>query len=146
MKRTIGLILLLVLSSCGRSPDGPPEIHPEMDSCEECSMIISQPRFAAGYHSENGTPVLFDDVGCLMKHWKRQETKPEVSKLWVRDFETDEWIRASGAVFTHRDDVTTPMGYGILTFSEGNEPKESPSQTFLQITPKLDENIVEVEI
>ncbi|OUC08222.1 hypothetical protein RY27_10265, partial [Litorilinea aerophila] len=81
--RQIGKILLLflalsgILSGCARvsAEPAPPEIRYGEDICQECKMIISDPRFAAGYAYEpvpgRYQSLSFDDIGDMLAYAAR---------------------------------------------------------------------------
>ena len=80
-------------------------------------MSIDDERFAAGYRLSDGTERVFDDVGGLLVYIK---DSPELgdADVWVHDYETDAWVRSEDAYFVPTDEVTSPMGFGILCFSD----------------------------
>lgn len=98
----LGAVLLALLAGCGggkTDPDSPPELRPRLDVCAECGMAIVEVRFAAGYmDEETGEPVLFDDIGDMVRYLRRRGIDPVA---WVHDRETGEWIRADEAWFVH---------------------------------------------
>ncbi|MEZ4676418.1 MAG: hypothetical protein R2932_19510 [Caldilineaceae bacterium] len=70
-------ILLIVLVACGGAtvtPDMPPEILYGEDVCDQCNMIISDERFAAGLVVElepgEFEHRIFDDIGDLLAYEK----------------------------------------------------------------------------
>lgn len=94
--------LLTLLAGCGgerADPEGPPELRPRLDVCPECGMAIVEVRFAAGYMDpDTGEPVLFDDIGDMVRYLRRYGIEPVA---WVHDRETREWIRADEAWFVY---------------------------------------------
>lgn len=122
MKLTISWLLLFLLSllvACGggQGKIEPPEIHYGETECLECRMIISDPRFAAGYtyevKGERYESIPFDDIGDMLIH---VEKHPEhnIVAYWVHDFVNAEWIDASSAFFVFSQRLETPMAHGIL--------------------------------
>ena len=114
----IALTSVLVLLSACQSTDvsQPPEIRYGEDVCEECKMIISEPRFAAAYYTPDGTARHFDDLsGMCIYHNKHEE---EVATFWVHDYDTEEWIDAKEATYVMSEEIHTPMGYGVVAFAE----------------------------
>jgi len=117
----LALALLLGLTlACGSGApqDRPPDIRYGKDICDECRMIINEPRFSAGYITAKGAVRRFDDIGDLLAyHAKHGE---EVSAFWVHDYETEEWIRAESSVFVVADParLPTPMGHGVVAFAD----------------------------
>ena len=117
------LFLLLALTACARgdTEPAPPEIRYGEDLCDECNMIISDARFAAGYAYEVSPgryeSKAFDDIGDMLVHAEKQ-TGDKVSAWYVHDYATEEWTDATEAVYVVSPDLPTPMGYGILAFSD----------------------------
>jgi copper chaperone NosL len=119
MERIIMLAVMLILvTACQTTPDfeRPPEIRYGEDICERCGMIISEPRFAAAYVTRQGTGKIFDDIGDLLIH--SDESGDDVAVYWVHDFENERWVKATEAYFVASQDLTTPMGHGIVAFSD----------------------------
>lgn len=113
MRRLIGLLLLglLVASCAGPEVGAAPELEVGRDICEECGMIISDERFAAGFVDDNGNHV-FDDLGGLLSHLAGDERLDEVI-VWVKDYGNPEWIEAETAHFVRGTGVRSPMEFGI---------------------------------
>ncbi len=119
MKRLIGLLVLIVLlGACGSAAaDEPPEISYGRDECDECHMIIDDPRSAAAYRLPDGTAVKFDDIGGLLIHGHEAGELAD-AKVWVHDYETEEWIEGVSAWYVHSSEVSTPMAFGIAALSD----------------------------
>lgn len=116
-----GLILLSFIGffpvSCSSGPnlDEPPEIRYGEDTCDRCAMIINEARYAATYVTVDGQARRFDDIGGMLAY--TQETAEDAAVFWVHDFDTEEWLKAGEAYFVKSDHLT-PMGFGIVAFSE----------------------------
>ncbi len=123
MRRVIiGAILTalgLALASCGQegTADGPPQINYGRDICIECGMIIDDQRFAASYTLDDGTETIFDDLGGLIVYG-RESGELVAATVWVSDFEEERMISAGSALYVPTLGVTSPMGHGILAFSD----------------------------
>ncbi len=120
MRRATVLLVGLALIAAGcsaASATGPPQINYGRDICIECGMVIDDERFAAAYRLPDGTERLFDDVGGLIIHG-RDSGEMAAASVWVHDFESGEWIEAPSAHFVPTLGVTSPMGHGILAFSD----------------------------
>lgn len=122
MRKIAAAVLALVLvAACGGEDDasGPPEIVYGRDICVECNMIISEPGHAAAYRLADGTEKKFDGVGEMLLHAiKTGDLDTTATKAWVHDIETEEWIAAADAWYVMAEAVTTPMGHGIVAFSD----------------------------
>jgi copper chaperone NosL len=106
--------LLLIVTACGgraKAEAAPPEIHYGEDVCEFCGMIISDPRYAAGYLTAAGQEHIFDDIGnMLLSHLQKQD---EVMAFFVHDYEEQSWIRAETAHYVLSSELLTPMLHGL---------------------------------
>jgi len=112
VKRTAFILLLTIgIAACKKLPQ-PEPLHPE-DICAICKMAVTEQHFAAQALLPNGDYVKFDDIGCLMNYSHR----PKLDSIWFGDYELEKWIRADSAYLLKTDSVRTPMGYGVLAFS-----------------------------
>ncbi len=109
--------ILLFLASCGQESGQlkPPEIRYGRDTCAQCGMIISDPRFAAAAATGDGTMSIFDDIGDLLAY--RKKNRPEWAVIWVHDYNTQEWLRAEDAWYLLSPAIHSPMGWGIAAFA-----------------------------
>lgn len=109
---------LLALASCGRDRDlGPPKIVYGQQECDECRMIISEERYAAGLVVDSPDGVIkqaFDDVNCMVDVLRRQTA---ATIPYVHDYDTLQWLDARGAHFLHSDKLQTPMASGLASFT-----------------------------
>ena len=109
---------LALLAGCARgsATPAPPEIRYGEDQCAHCTMIISDPRFAAGvaYEIEPGRyeSLAFDDIGDMLAE---VSSHPErvVVEYYVHDYTTKEWLDATEAHFVVSAALPSPMGSGI---------------------------------
>jgi copper chaperone NosL len=107
-----------VLSACASGGvGGPPEINYGRDICIECGMIIDDPRLAAAYHLDDGSEKIFDDLGGLIVNGRESGELSEAD-VWVSDFDNEVLIEARSAYFVPTLGVVSPMGHGILAFSD----------------------------
>jgi copper chaperone NosL len=105
-------IASLFLSSCGSAASGPPPIVLDETACAHCGMLVSDLAFAAAYRAEGGDARVFDDFACLLR-----ELPSAKVRVWVKDYETSEWLDAGSAFFVRSESIETPMGGGIVAFS-----------------------------
>lgn len=118
--RVLAIVTLLALVGAGcnqAAVTGPPEINYGRDICIQCGMIIDDPRFAASYRLDDGVEKAFDDLGGLIIHG-RDTGELADAVVWVSDFEQQTLIDADGAFYVPTVGVTSPMGHGILAFSD----------------------------
>lgn len=112
------LLIGVLVSACtqGATTPTPPEIRYGEDLCAECNMIISDPRYAAGYAYEISPgryeSLAFDDIGDLLAyHAKHPEQR--VVAWYVHDYTTETWLDATTAYYMISDQSHSPMGHGI---------------------------------
>ena len=113
-------LLTFVLTGCGgNEAAGPPEIRYGEDVCEQCQMIISEPRFAAAYVTEAGEFRRFDDIGEMYLY--AADRGERVRTFWVHDFHSESWLETESATFVHNPALSTPMGWGVAAFADEGE-------------------------
>jgi len=84
-------------------------------ACASCTMLVSDPRFAAQLATRDGARVYFDDPGC-MAAWMREH--PRLAQhAWVRS-PAATWIDARTARFVRGQ--RSPMGYGFAPVDQGD--------------------------
>jgi ABC-type transport system involved in multi-copper enzyme maturation permease subunit len=113
------LLLAVAALGCGGGEEEirPPEIEYGEETCDQCSMIVSDPRFAAALaiRTPEGRlrrPV-FDDLGGPFLYL---EEHPGIEPVgwWVHDCRTGEWIPAREALFVRSPRIRSPMAHGLL--------------------------------
>jgi copper chaperone NosL len=110
--------LALTLGGCGDSvdPDEPPEIRYGVDVCTHCGMIISEEAYAAGLVSSDGETAIFDDIGEMID--VVQDEGVNERRVWVKDFESLEWLDGIRSFYVLSDTLITPMGSGVVAFAD----------------------------
>lgn len=115
----------------GASSPEPPEIRYGEDICDECSMIISDPRFAAAYAHEVSPgryeSKAFDDIGDMLVH-TRKHAQETVAEWYVHDYDSEEWLDASAAHYVLSADLPTPMGYGIIAYADATAAESKAAE------------------
>jgi len=134
----LSALLLLFLAACGKQsnwPEGMAPIHWDRDTCVQCNMAISDPRFAIELMRSEPKKAAFkfDDIGCLIvwanalsrKNGTRPAWEEADSRIWVADFssmvdnrETLRWLDARTARYIER---SSPMGYNLAAVENHNE-------------------------
>ncbi|MBE2224064.1 MAG: nitrous oxide reductase accessory protein NosL [Anaerolineae bacterium] len=110
-------LFLLILAACGSKTDlnAPPEILYGQDPCDQCSMIINEPRFAASYVTTSGDVRRFDDLGGMLVYDQQHQEKVHI--YWAHDFNTEEWLNAADASIVHSPELASPMAWGLAAFT-----------------------------
>lgn len=116
-QRRIPFLALFLLTACGRLEIRPVEIAGD-DMCARCRMAISETRYAAELIRQDGEPIKFDDIGCMIHYVEDTRQKADIAAFFVLDFESQEWINADQALFLWSPAFKTPMGGGIVAFKE----------------------------
>jgi copper chaperone NosL len=121
MRTPPAVLVLLVaagaLCGCRRErpwPPSPVTIHFGEDACAECKMIISDERHAAELQTRTDEPLLFDDLGCLLK--RAASMSPDPSGVFARTAD-GKWLDGRQAWVVHSREISSPMGYGLATFA-----------------------------
>ncbi len=117
----LGLLILTIMGSIGGCAAGsttiaPPAIRYGEDLCAECTMIINDPRFAAGYayavSAGRYESLAFDDIGDLLVHMAKHPER-QVVAWYVHDYTSEEWLDATTAYYVIGEAIRTPMGHGM---------------------------------
>lgn len=116
-QRRIPFLALFLLTACGRAEIRPVEIAGD-DMCARCRMAISETRYAAELIRQDGEPVKFDDIGCMIHYVEDTRQKNDIAAYFVLDFDSQEWLNADQALFLWSPAFKTPMGGGIAAFKE----------------------------
>jgi hypothetical protein len=87
-------------------------------------MIISAPRFAAGYtYQVDGgryESLPFDDIGDMLIYADKHP-EHKIVAYWVHDFKTEEWIDAEDAFYVFSHHLETPMAMGTAAVDSREE-------------------------
>lgn len=111
-------VAVLGVSGCAKDdPNAPPEIDYGRTVCDECGMIIAEPRFAGAYRTADGTPRRFDDLGDMIA-FGVETGEIDGARVWVHDYDSEEWLDAPTAWYLLGGSIETPMSRGVLAFSQ----------------------------
>ncbi len=114
----LSVLVVLALTGCEKKDytKEPAKMHWDRDMCERCKMAISDRKFAVQAVDEKGRVYKFDDIGCLVLWQKFERPDVNLTKIWITDARTGEWIDAKKACYTK--EYITPMGYGFGAHKE----------------------------
>jgi copper chaperone NosL len=116
--------LIIFSSSCSNENIFKPvEIKYGQDICEACSMIISEKEYSAQYLLQDDKVKKFDDIGCMIHYLNDNKLESDIAAFFVRDYIHKNWINVGTAHFMHSDKIITPMGHGIVAFSNEQDLK-----------------------
>ena len=113
------LILLTMLTACSSKEDySPKEINSDIDACVVCNMNIAAKNYATEILMKNGEVYKFDDIGCMVEFLQEKSiNKKDIAVAYVRDVQSGQWIRWEKAFYVYDPDLSTPMSYGVVSFS-----------------------------
>lgn len=122
---TFTLIGLALSAGCGSNVDAGPIPTPQFvfgeDLCDECSMIISEQRFAGAIGVRTRGRVkhlLFDDIGEMAAF----ELPPhDEARYFVHDMLTSVCLPAEDAHYMRAKTLRTPMGTGVAAFRAASD-------------------------
>lgn len=114
MKRLwLGLALCGLSVSC-RTDSKPVDPIWGKQDCAQCSMLVSDPKYAGQLVTPDGERKFFDDVGCLVAYIA--EHKLASARSWVRS-ERGEWVDAQSTRYD--TGAKSPMDYGFVPKTSG---------------------------
>ena len=116
MTTTVLSIALLVAGCSGANPDGPPEIVVDRTACAHCTMLISEPRYAAAYRAPGADAKVFDDIACLLQAAGAESATG--LRFWFHDGNDGQWIDGEAATFVASPEFRTPMGGGMMAYRD----------------------------
>lgn len=110
----------LLLAGCEKeSAQKPRPIKLGRDVCEHCTMLVSDPAYAAlMWNPQLKRYHVFDDIGCAVV-FAAESNLPDSpdARLWVANAaRAEEWLDARAAYF--RTDGRSPMGYNYAAEQE----------------------------
>ncbi len=108
---TVGMLVLRAQAL----PNGVRPVVWDKESCGECGMAVSEPRFAAQLQTRDGQVINFDDPGCLFIYLLRRD--PPVHAVYFHPCEGDEWLDGERVGFAATR--ASPMGYGLMAVPHG---------------------------
>jgi copper chaperone NosL len=118
------LILLLLFAACSRQI-APAALDTANTTCSSCRMAVSDASFAAQIVAPGAEPLFFDDLACLRNYVEAQRAALAADAVaFVADHRTREWIRAADAYFVRTSRVSTPMGGGVIAFTDARSMEQ----------------------
>lgn len=121
-------IVLLALSACNTKPE-PFAIG--KDICEECNMIIMDPKFGGELITKKGKVLKFDDAHCIDNYLKKGYVKEaDIAQTVSIDYENNKnFLDVKSSYFVVSDQLKSPMNSNAASFStkESAEKKAKES-------------------
>lgn len=109
------LLMMVSMSACNNSDVQP--ISYNKDNCDYCKMTLADNRFGAELLTSKGRAYKFDDISCMIGYVEENKDKVKDAKFFVSDFYSHELVNVSQLTFVRGDDVASPMGGNIASFS-----------------------------
>lgn len=109
--------LAWALLASQRRPQGPVPVAWDRVACARCSMLVSEPGFAAQLLLASGEVLQFDDPGCLLL-WQHEHA-PEGAVAWFHHRDEDRWLDGRDVRFVPVE--SSPMGYGLAAVDAGRD-------------------------
>lgn len=120
-------MILLLLAACAVDLSAPRPIRYDREVCDECGMMISEPRYAAQIVTPKGDVYSFDDPVCAFQYIA--DEGPSIGNMWFVD-STDPgaWIEWRSVGFVPAAQTPMDGGFGAvpiptegaLSFSEAS--------------------------
>ena len=112
----VGLLLSLFLFSCTPQSE---KIQLGKDSCAECKMTISDPRFGGEIVTKKGKVYKFDDVHCIAHFMKRRGVgMSDIYQTLFVDFnKPGSFVSVRSAEFVISSQLKSPMNGNAAAFA-----------------------------
>ncbi|WP_215143486.1 nitrous oxide reductase accessory protein NosL [Exiguobacterium qingdaonense] len=127
-KQVAGLLsvagLSLALGACSSASAEPFEIKWGETECEVCKMKIVDKQFAAEAIMVNEKGYAFDDIGCLMRDWYPEQNEDDIAAMYVKDYNTLDWVELDEASFVYDKESKTPMAYNMISFAKETDAEQ----------------------
>lgn len=117
LKSVLLLSATTLLFTCAEK-EGPKEIIAGTDQCDECTMTITNPKYATQLITAKGEAYKFDDINCMRSY---EETNPEETKgsqQFVADFPSGNFIDINTATLIRGGSIKSPMGGNTQAFKD----------------------------
>lgn len=125
------LTMTFMLYQSATAAENEPQIIPDDLTCGKCGMYPARyPQWQSQVIFTDGSMSAFDGCKCMfgfmfnMNQYDSAHTMADIAKIWVRDFNSGEWLDAKTAHFVIGSDVMGPMGKELIPF-QAQEAAES---------------------
>lgn len=111
------VVSAMVLTGC--KPKSEP-IVPGKDSCSECKMTITDPKFGGEIVTNKGKVYKFDDTHCMASFLKRRAVElTDIHQTLFVDYNNPgKFINVSSAEFVLSSKLRSPMGGNAAAFAD----------------------------
>ncbi len=121
--------LAISATACGSSKKKfePSPIQEGVDVCAVCKMTITDDQHATQIILNSGKSLKFDDIGDLHV-WLDKNNQDDINVIYVRDFNTKEWIELEDSFYLYDESFKTPMGFGVYSFKTKADAEKYSSE------------------
>ncbi len=113
--KSFSIVILMLCVSCKH------EMRPieyGKDNCEQCRMTVMDPQFGAGMLTAKGKVLAFDAGECLVRYVKTKNVDSK-DQVFVSDYlKPGTLIDATSAFYLHGENIQSPMGGNLASFSD----------------------------
>nr|HMT30720.1 nitrous oxide reductase accessory protein NosL [Bacteroidia bacterium] len=110
-----GMMAILLLASCGNVEKEPIALNKE--HCDNCQMVISDPRFAAELITTKGRIYKFDDITCMKSFINSK--KGDYRSYFISDYLPPHGLHnVKEMIFIQGTGIKAPMGGTVAAFSD----------------------------
>lgn len=120
------IALTAVVCACAASAEGPPPIQVDRTACAHCTMLISEPQYAAAYRVAGADARVFDDIACLLTALGTESREP--AAVWFQDAGNGGWIEQAKATFVVGHGIRTPMSGGITAYKDRKSAEDAAAR------------------
>jgi copper chaperone NosL len=118
-------IAMVSLTQGSEDPATAPREIAEDVACGKCGMFPARfPQWQTQIIVADGTMTAFDGCKCMfdflfnMDRFDKEHSSGDVAAVWVREFNTGDWINARKAHYVIGSDKMAPMGKELIAFAD----------------------------
>jgi copper chaperone NosL len=122
---TISLSLIMISTGQGSQDVSAPQEITKDISCAKCGMFPAKyPKWQTQIVFNDGEMAPFDGCKCMfgflfkMSEYDKKHTSADVGDVWVREFNTGDWIDAKKAHYVIGSGEMGPMGKELIPFAD----------------------------
>jgi copper chaperone NosL len=116
--------LIIILSFSAVSYAQPYAIPPGA-RCDECGMAAdANSKFVSVVIERSGKKQVFCDIGDMLLHFRTGSRQATIGSVYIRDYNTGEWIDGKSALYVMNKKLATPMAWGIAGFKKTSEAEK----------------------
>lgn len=113
------------LVAAGQNEPFAPRVIPDDATCGKCAMYPARyPQWQSQIVFTDGSMTPFDGCKCMfdfyfnMKKYDPTHSAEDIARIWVKDFNSGEWVEAHQAHYVIGGTMMGPMGKELIPFRE----------------------------